>query len=150
MKRTDFLKALVVLPFAPAMLERLKPGVPLGFAHDFMPGEDPALRTGPTGPTDESWVVEFAGATFYLDATGPVMLGEGDGSIVVHPVSSATAPFECRMGVDHLDNGWKRLTVIRGGILARDALFAANVTALPFAVWRYFLTADISSLRDHV
>ncbi|HUT56638.1 MAG TPA: hypothetical protein VNA25_02060 [Phycisphaerae bacterium] len=113
MRRTDFLKALAVLSFTPALLERLKPGVPLGFAHDFMPGEDPASRTGPTGPTDESWVVEFAGATFYLDS--PSMLSVGNSKNVYRPTYSATAPFECRMGVNDLDSGWKRLWVTREG-----------------------------------
>jgi len=101
MERTDFLKALAALPFMPAVLERLKPRVSLGFAHDFMPGEDPALRTGPTGPADESWVVEFAGATFTLDIPGDMP-------------TVATAPFMGRMGVKSLDNGWKRLHVTRG------------------------------------
>lgn len=102
MNRTDFLKALAVLPFAPAVLERLKPapfGRPLGYAHDFMPGEDPAMRSGPTGSEDESWEVEFAGAAFTLWQAQAV----------------ADAPFECRLGVDHLANGWKRLVVVRDG-----------------------------------
>ncbi|MFA6044771.1 MAG: hypothetical protein WC718_07290 [Phycisphaerales bacterium] len=87
MTRGWFLKSLVALPFVPSVLERLGTVEP------------PAA---PVTPADDgSWVVEFRGATFTLDTPGLP--------------AYATAPFECRMGVDHLDNGWKRPWVSPSG-----------------------------------
>lgn len=97
MRRADFFKALAVLPFAPALLERLKPVSGERLIHYRINGIEYAKP-----PADASWVVEFAGATFVLDDWGV-------------QAQAASTPFECRLGVDHLRNGWKRLWVNREG-----------------------------------
>lgn len=70
--------------------------VPLGCAHDFMPGEDPALRAGPTGPSDGD-VLLYDGGEFRWTSEAEAR------AVVAQNIDAAKVN---RLMAEHYDRNW--------------------------------------------